>query len=505
MTEKKKWLKKWKRLSAGLALAGSLMLSVGLTASVVCADSHVEPGEVFPVSVSMTEPTALGDVYLPDGLYGSVVWVNPGIVPGEGVSYYEVQLIPEDWVDITTLNGYDPDRGGVFQSVEVYVEASEKEGASGLAFIHDSSLTEPGTWDQEGFILNEQQNLTDPDLSDPDGFILNNQQNALVSPDLSDPDGFILNNQQNLADPDMSLPDGFILTDQDGAGPAPDTSLPADFADNLNPATRLVAPDFYDPYAEYGADFYNSGGIATLPHFAGGNLSSKGVTVMGNGIPDYVTLEVSGGSGTYFSTADGADYFASYDLKLWDNENGQEYLLSDGQTAWVSVQVIAGYDYQVEHVKGDGTTEILPSTLNGDILSFSTDSFSSFGVAGSYPISGQATDAPAEDNVAEAAAAPVQDTSASTPAGSGAIAGSSSVNTGTSVSNDASVNNGTVATDTNTQPADTTTAKSAADASSQTKQPVQTGDDTVILPFILLIVAAAILIVLLIMLKRKRR
>ena len=442
MTEKKKWLKRFKNLSAGAVLAGSLVLGAGMSACTVSAGSYVEPGEVFPVSVSITGTQALGDVYLPAGAYGDVVWVSPGEVPPEGTSYHEVKLIPEDWVDITELDGYDPDRGGVYKTIAVYVEADKSSGTA-LPLIHDSSVTEPQVTEPEGFILNDTTDLAAPDMSLPEDFVLNNQQ-TLVDPDMSLPADFVLNNQQTLVNPDMSLPDDFVLKDSDTAGPAPDTSLPAGFYDTSS-APELIAPDVTDPHDQYGADFYTVASTQLPQLGSKGSLSAKGVTVAGDNIPEYVSLEVSGGSASYFSTASQADYFESYDLMLWDNNNGQEYVLGEGQTAYVSIPVKEGYVYQVEHVRGDGTVEILPSSLNGNVLSFATDSFSSFGIAGSYPVSGQATDAVDETVAPTGAAAPAQNTSASTPASSGSIAGSTSVNTGSSV------NTGTVSADTPAQ------------------------------------------------------
>ena len=506
MTEKRNWLKKRNDLFTGLLLTGSLILMAGAfgpSVQVVQADAYVEPGDVFPVSVTMSEPMALGDVYLPEGIYGSVVWVNPDIVPYEGVSYYEVQLIPGDWVDITEVDGYDPSRGGVFQTIEVDVAASAK-GADAISFTYSrDELQDPDLSDPDDFVIMDDDGLVSPDLSDPAGFILPDSQ-GLVAPDLSLPEDFILTGQQSkLASPDLSDPDGFVLTNMnDAAGPAPVEKLPEGFSDNLNPAVPLVAPEIIDPHVEYGLDF-GEGGVATFSQMvASGTVSSKGVTVTGNEIPGSVSIEVSDGSVNYFVISEGADYFASYDIMLWDDENGMEYILPEGETAWVSIQVPEGYQYQVEHIRGDGTVEILPATLNGNILSFSTSSFSSFGIAGSYSLTDQAD----EDEVVEEAAdtdsvaAPAQDTSASTPVSMGSsLAGSTSLNSGTSVSG-----NNTVYTDAIPGAAYTTSTQSGG-STGQTKPPVQTGDNTVILPFILLIVAAAILIVLLIMLKRKRR
>ncbi|MBR2528125.1 MAG: LPXTG cell wall anchor domain-containing protein [Blautia sp.] len=232
-------------------------------------------------------------------------------------------------------------------------------------------------------------------------------------------------------------------------------------------------------------------------------VSANGITVYGNTLPGMVSLLVGSGSGYYFSVAEGADIFQSYDFKLWDTLLDQEYFLPEGETVTIAIPVPAGFDYTVEHLLAGGGTEIISPQLVGGVLYFETSSFSSFGIAGSYPMATGTAEAPEENNAGAAqptqqhavnepvATIPQQSTTASTPHTANSIAGSASFNTDTAVAE--------------IQAGSATVTPQAPSSQANSKGAVQTGDDTPILPFVLMGLAAVILIALLIFLKKRRR
>lgn len=118
------------------------------------------------------------------------------------------------------------------------------------------------------------------------------------------------------------------------------------------------------------------------------NHTCDGIYVSGINLPWYVQFRVYSGETYEFSNEQTANIFKSYKFELWDLKNECEYEIPDGEYVSVTVPVKEGYEYTVEHILDNGAIETIIPSVEGNIMIFSTHSFSSFGIAGSKPVVG---------------------------------------------------------------------------------------------------------------------
>lgn len=122
---------------------------------------------------------------------------------------------------------------------------------------------------------------------------------------------------------------------------------------------------------------------------AGGlNHAHNSVSVSGN-LPWYVqfTAEINNSR----ESGDTSRIIVPYDLKLWDMYRNTAYVLEAGEKVTVTMPVPdadLSNGVTIYHYKADGTTEVLHPVINGDTMSFETDSFSPFDVAGGTLLAG---------------------------------------------------------------------------------------------------------------------
>ena len=159
----------------------------------------------------------------------------------------------------------------------------------------------------------------------------------------------------------------------------------------------------------------------------------------------------------------------------------------------MTVPVKEGYDYSVEHLLDNGAMETIIPNVEDGVMVFSTHSFSPFGIAGSKPIvdngiaedgyggNAEPTKTPETTKAPEVTKAPSSD----------------GKNQGDSGKTNTSVQNQTDKTNTNTEDENTDT--------SDSKKSVNTGDSTVILPFVILVAAAVIVVGVVLYLKKNRK
>lgn len=164
----------------------------------------------------------------------------------------------------------------------------------------------------------------------------------------------------------------------------------------------------------------------------------------------------------------------------------------------MTVPVKEGYDYSVEHLLDNGAMETIIPNVEDGVMVFSTHSFSPFGIAGSKPIvdngiaedgyggNAEPTKTPETTKAPEVTKAPSSD----------------GKNQGDSGKTNTSVQNQTNKTNTDTE--NENTADENTDAS-ESKKSVNTGDSTVILPFVILVAAAVIVVGVVLYLKKKRK
>lgn len=224
------------------------------------------------------------------------------------------------------------------------------------------------------------------------------------------------------------------------------------------------------------------------------NHTCDGISVSGIDLPWYVQFRVTGGEDYTFTNEEDATIFKSYEFELWDTRNNTEYTIPDGEYISVTVPVKAGYTYSIEHILDSGAMETIIPSVDGSTMTFSTHSFSPFGIAGSKSLVGPDADettptsAPAQVSAGNVTDEDI-DSSAkatSTPAAVQATTSTAAENTSGSSAQ-------------NTNDAEDMT------AGTKSSKNVETGDNTRILPFVILFAAAAaVAAVVVVVLKKKK-
>lgn len=143
------------------------------------------------------------------------------------------------------------------------------------------------------------------------------------------------------------------------------------------------------------------------------NHTCDGITVSGIDLPWYVQFRVSGGEDYQFTNEEDATIFKSYEFELWDTQNNTEYKIPDGEYISVTVPVKAGYTYSIEHLLDNGAMETIIPSMDGATMTFSTHSFSPFGIAGSKSLVGPDAESNTGATITPAADASSSDTASS--------------------------------------------------------------------------------------------
>ena len=233
------------------------------------------------------------------------------------------------------------------------------------------------------------------------------------------------------------------------------------------------------------------------------NHTCDGITVSGIDLPWYVQFRVSGGEDYQFTNEEDATIFKSYEFELWDTQNNTEYKIPDGEYISVTVPVKAGYTYSIEHLLDNGAMETIIPSVDGDTMTFSTHSFSPFGIAGSKSLVGP----DAESNTG-ATITPAADASSSDASSSGTAdpAETDSIDTNAAETSQNLTSDSTDQEQPSSQNSDTAGNEAEEQSSATTsKKQVNTGDNTQILPFVILFVAAAVVAGVAVFFKKKKK
>lgn len=233
------------------------------------------------------------------------------------------------------------------------------------------------------------------------------------------------------------------------------------------------------------------------------NHTCDGITVSGIDLPWYVQFRVSGGEDYQFTNEEDATIFKSYEFELWDTQNNTEYKIPDGEYISVTVPVKAGYTYSIEHLLDNGAMETIIPSVDGDTMTFSTHSFSPFGIAGSKSLVGP----DAESNTG-ATIAPAADASSSDASSSGTAdpAETDSIDTNAAETSQNLTSDSTDQEQPSSQNGDTAGNEAEEQSSATTsKKQVNTGDNTQILPFVILFVAAAVVAGVAVFFKKRKK
>ena len=533
-----------------LAAAALSMTLMGGQAFPAYADSTsgVESGAVIPDNITIDSPTALRNIALPSNSYGTLSWVDGSYVPQKRVQSCEVVFKPSAGADLSGLPGWDSASGTLTGYVTVVVSSldsasedtdnDEQKDSSQSDESYDTENSDKDSKDvsdketqQDSKDENADQEDSSSDSSSADS---STDKNSDSSTDVKDP----AEEDKNEEDPEVTeVPDITVTpvqkddsqnTEEKEEETAETTVTPAasDTGDNTedtdnnkkeNNSEITEIPEITENPDENTDNIFdrkdepedkrpqNAATDITeteMEAIAQQNHTCDGITVSGIDLPWYVQFRVSGGDDYQFTNEEDAAIFKSYEFELWDTQKNTEYKIPDGEYISVTVPVKAGYTYSIEHLLDNGAMETIIPSVDGDTMTFSTHSFSPFGIAGSKSLVGP--DAGSDSSVT---VTPAADTSSSDTGASSSVDTSSDSSESTDeMDTSQDLSSGTAELTDSSSQNDTESSESE-DQSSQakSKKQVNTGDTTQILPFVILFVAAAVVAGVVVFLKKRKK
>lgn len=512
------------------------------------SSSGIETGAMIPDNITIDTPTALANVALPSNEYGTLSWVDGSYVPQKRVQSCEVVFKPSAGADLSGLPGWDSASGTLTGYVTVVVSSldsasedtdnDEQKDSSQSDESYDTENSDKDSKDvsdketqQDSKDENADQEDSSSDSSSADS---STDKNSDSSTDVKDP----AEEDKNEEDPEVTeVPDITVTpvqkddsqnTEEKEEETAETTVTPAasDTGDNTedtdnnkkeNNSEITEIPEITENPDENTDNIFdrkdepedkrpqNAATDITeteMEAIAQQNHTCDGITVSGIDLPWYVQFRVSGGDDYQFTNEEDAAIFKSYEFELWDTQKNTEYKIPDGEYISVTVPVKAGYTYSIEHLLDNGAMETIIPSVDGDTMTFSTHSFSPFGIAGSKSLVGP--DAGSDSSVT---VTPAADTSSSDTGASSSVDTSSDSSESTDeMDTSQDLSSGTAELTDSSSQNDTESSESE-DQSSQakSKKQVNTGDTTQILPFVILFVAAAVVASVVVFLKKRKK
>lgn len=512
------------------------------------SSSGIETGAMIPDNITIDTPTALANVALPSNEYGTLSWVDGSYVPQKRVQSCEVVFKPSAGADLSGLPGWDSASGTLTGYVTVVVSSldsasedtdnDEQKDSSQSDESYDTENSDKDSKDvsdketqQDSKDENADQEDSSSDSSSADS---STDKNSDSSTDVKDP----AEEDKNEEDPEVTeVPDITVTpvqkddsqnTEEKEEETAETTVTPAasDTGNNTedtdnnkkeNNSEITEIPEITENPDENTDNIFdrkdepedkrpqNAATDITeteMEAIAQQNHTCDGITVSGIDLPWYVQFRVSGGDDYQFTNEEDAAIFKSYEFELWDTQKNTEYKIPDGEYISVTVPVKAGYTYSIEHLLDNGAMETIIPSVDGDTMTFSTHSFSPFGIAGSKSLVGP--DAGSDSSVT---VTPAADTSSSDTGASSSVDTSSDSSESTDeMDTSQDLSSGTAELTDSSSQNDTESSESE-DQSSQakSKKQVNTGDTTQILPFVILFVAAAVVAGVVVFLKKRKK
>ena len=512
------------------------------------SSSGIETGAMIPDNITIDTPTALANVALPSNEYGTLSWVDGSYVPQKRVQSCEVVFKPSAGADLSGLPGWDSASGTLTGYVTVVVSSldsasedtdnDEQKDSSQSDESYDTENSDKDSKDvsdketqQDSKDENADQEDSSSDSSSADS---STDKNSDSSTDVKDP----AEEDKNEEDPEVTeVPDITVTpvqkddsqnTEEKEEETAETTVTPAasDTGDNTedtdnnkkeNNSEITEIPEITENPDENTDNIFdrkdepedkrpqNAATDITeteMEAIAQQNHTCDGITVSGIDLPWYVQFRVSGGDDYQFTNEEDAAIFKSYEFELWDTQKNTEYKIPDGEYISVTVPVKAGYTYSIEHLLDNGAMETIIPSVDGDTMTYSTHSFSPFGIAGSKSLVGPDAGSDSSVTVTPAAATSSSDTGASSSADTSSDSSESTDEMDTSQD----LSSGTAELTDSSSQNDTESSESE-DQSSQakSKKQVNTGDTTQILPFVILFVAAAVVAGVVVFLKKRKK
>ena len=458
--------------------------------------SGIESGAVIPDNITIDSPTALANIALPSNAYGTLSWADSSYVPDKRVQSCGVVFKPAAGADLSGLPGWDSNSGTLTGSVTVVVssidsteENSESEESSDSS---DSDSGESyGTDDKE-------ENGTDADTSvkeTEDSTAENEEKNEGLQDDSA---------QENKEDPETTGKTEQSSSDSSDTTDAADASGEENRDPEITEAPEVTAAPSEDNKTQDGeeAEAVETPAVTITPAAEDG-MDPDAASENRDDLPWYVQFRVSGGEDYQFTNEEDATIFKSYEFELWDTQNNTEYKIPDGEYISVTVPVKAGYTYSIEHLLDNGAMETIIPSMDGDTMTFSTHSFSPFGIAGSKSLVGPDAESNTGATVTPAADASSSDTASSGTADS---AETDSTDTNTAETSQNLTSDSTDQEQSSSQNSDTAEKEAEEQSSATTsKKQVNTGDNTQILPFVILFVVAAVVAGVAVFFKKRKK
>ena len=512
------------------------------------SSSGIETGAMIPDNITIDTPTALANVALPSNEYGTLSWVDGSYVPQKRVQSCEVVFKPSAGADLSGLPGWDSASGTLTGYVTVVVSSldsasedtdnDEQKDSSQSDESYDTENSDKDSKDvsdketqQDSKDENADQEDSSSDSSSADS---STDKNSDSSTDVKDP----AEEDKNEEDPEVTeVPDITVTpvqkddsqnTEEKEEETAETTVTPAasDTGDNTedtdnnkkeNNSEITEIPEITENPDENTDNIFdrkdepedkrpqNAATDITeteMEAIAQQNHTCDGITVSGIDLPWYVQFRVSGGDDYQFTNEEDAAIFKSYEFELWDTQKNTEYKIPDGEYISVTVPVKAGYTYSIEHLLDNGAMETIIPSVDGDTMTFSTHSFSPFGIAGSKSLVGPDAGSDSSVTVTPAADTSSTDTGAGSSTDTSNDSGESTdemdtskdLSSGTAELTDSSSQNGTESSESEDQ-----------SSQAKSKKQVNTGDTTQILPFVILFVAATVVAGVAVFLKKRKK
>ena len=464
--EQKKMVKKTNR--KGLSVLAAAVLTASLlggqiypvTASAEYG-TEVTKGNLIPDNVTISEPIELSQVSLPKSEYGVLSWVDKDFIPSEYIQSCKVIFTPSEEVDLSGISGYDKETGMITGYVNVIVSCFVEEENNNSGEYPEATVTPEGE---------VPETMVTPGVTEV--------PETTVTPGVTE------------VPEEEETPEATVTPEAD----AEITETPGEEDNNIFDRPQEPSEEEMDRPSDIEENLSEQ----EMAEMAEQNHTCNGISVSGINLPWYVQFRATSGESYAFTNEEDAAIFKSYEFELWDLKNNTEYIIPDGQYISVTVPVKEGYDYSVEHLLDNGAMETIIPNVEDGVMVFSTHSFSPFGIAGSKPIvdngiaedgyggNAEPTKTPETTKAPEVTKAPSSD----------------GKNQGDSGKTNTSVQNQTDKTNTNTEDENTTDENTD---TSDSKKSVNTGDSTVILPFVILVAAAVIVVGVVLYLKKKRK
>lgn len=469
---------------AAAALTAVLVSGQIQPAAVYGGNTDIKVSSLIPDNVTIDEPVPLSDISLPSSEYGTLSWVDGSNIPSQRIESYDVVFRPYDSADLSRISGWDGESDGIYSSVTVVVSSMENESEN-----EDNSEEE---WEEEQYT--EQQDSEDA-YDDSESETTDSTTDEEVSGD-ENCEGSQGNSDQEEAmpaptgTPEEETPEPTVTPGEENPEP---TVTPGEEENPESDSDNIFDRDENEPEDSRPTDAEEVLSEEEQQAAAAENHSCNGISVSGINLPWYVQFRATSGEDYQFTNETEANVFKSYEFELWDLKNNTEYEIPDGEYISVTVPVKAGYTYTIEHLLDSGAMETIVPSVDGSTMIFSTHSFSPFGIAGSRPLVGEEIQ---EDGYGDAGSS---DTNV-TPAPE-----NTSDHTLVPVTSAPEQEEETVQNVSSDKKDQNSSAEESKETDSDSTSAVNTGDNTLILPFVILGVAAVVIVGVIVYLKRRKK